>query len=124
MLCEVYSDRFLYYYAECHYAECHYAECCCAECRGAPYRLLMMRGNSTFGVNLTKLFYSPDKEDIMFVLGNAVKSALIREVLLKWKKAQYGWPPCTNKFRLALYYWKYNFPFYKTSYLNEEVDCT
>ncbi len=24
-----------------------------------------------------------------------------REVLLKGNKAQYGWPPCTNQFRLA-----------------------
>ncbi len=47
-----------------------------------------------------------------------------REVLLKGKD-QYSWPPCTNKFRSA----PFNIEkiiniFYKTSYLNEEVNCT
>jgi hypothetical protein len=48
-----------------------------------------------------------------------------REVLLKGK-AQYGWPPSTNQFRSAPFYIEniiINL-FYKTSYLNEEVNCT
>ncbi len=46
------------------------------------------------------------------------------EVLLKGK-AQYGWPPCTNKFRLAPFYNENIIKvFYKTSYLIEEVNCT
>ncbi len=47
-----------------------------------------------------------------------------REVLLKGK-AQYGWPPCTNQFRSAPFYIENIINlFYKTSYLNEEVNCT
>jgi len=46
-----------------------------------------------------------------------------REVLL-WGKAQYSWPPCTYQFRSARFYTKnIILLFYKTSYLNEEVNC-
>jgi hypothetical protein len=49
---------------------------------------------------------------------------LSRKVLLKGK-TQYGWPPCTNRFRSApLYIENIINLFYKTSYLNEEVNCT
>jgi hypothetical protein len=48
----------------------------------------------------------------------------IREVLLKGK-AQYSWPPCTNQFRSTPFYIENIINlFYKTSYLNEEVNCT
>jgi len=48
---------------------------------------------------------------------------LVREVLLKGK-TQYGWPPCTNQFRSAPFYIENIINlFYKTSYLNEEVNC-
>ncbi len=46
------------------------------------------------------------------------------EVLLRGK-AQYSWPPCTNQFRSAPFYIENVMDlFYKTSYLNEEVNCT
>jgi hypothetical protein len=46
-----------------------------------------------------------------------------KEVLLKGK-AQYSWLPCTNLLRLAPFYIvKFFHLFYKTSYLNEEVNC-
>ncbi len=48
----------------------------------------------------------------------------VREVLLKGM-AQYGWPACTNQFRSAPFYIeKIINLFYKTSYFNEEVNCT
>ncbi len=47
-----------------------------------------------------------------------------REVFLKGK-AQYGWPPCTNKFRLVPFYFENIIHLcFKTCYLNEEVNCT
>jgi hypothetical protein len=47
-----------------------------------------------------------------------------REALLK-EKAQYGWPPSTYKFISAVCYIQTAiFLHYKTSYLNEEVNCT
>ncbi len=47
-----------------------------------------------------------------------------REVLLKGK-AHYGRPPCSNQFRSAPFYIENIINlFYKTSYLNEEVNCT
>ncbi len=47
-----------------------------------------------------------------------------REVLLKGK-AQYSWPPCINQFRSAPFYIENIINlFYKTSYLNKEVNCT
>ncbi len=50
--------------------------------------------------------------------------ARVREILLKGK-AQYDWPPCTNQFRSApLYIENIINLFYKTSYINEEVNCT
>jgi hypothetical protein len=49
---------------------------------------------------------------------------LSREYLLKGKD-QYNWPPCTNQFRLpTLSKEIYFFIFYKTRYLNKEVNCT
>ncbi len=40
-------------------------------------------------------------------------------------KAQFGWPPCTNQFASAPFYIENIINlFYKTSYLNEEVNCT
>ncbi len=47
-----------------------------------------------------------------------------REPLLKGM-AQYSWPPCTNQFRSAHFYIE-NMIYLgsKTSYLNEEVNCT
>ncbi len=46
-----------------------------------------------------------------------------REVLLQGK-AKYGWP-CTNQFISAPFYIKNIIKlFFKTSYLNEEVNCT
>jgi hypothetical protein len=46
------------------------------------------------------------------------------EVLLKGN-AKYGWPPCTNQFRSAPFYTENIINlFYKTSYRNEEVNCT
>ncbi len=45
-------------------------------------------------------------------------------LLLKGKD-QYNWPPCTNKFRSTAFYSEnIIYLFYKTSYLNEEVNCT
>ncbi len=47
-----------------------------------------------------------------------------KEVLLKGE-AQYGWPLYTNQFRSAPFYIENIINlFYKTSYLNEEVNCT
>ncbi len=48
-----------------------------------------------------------------------------REVLLKGK-AKYSWPPCTNQFRSAPYYFEnIIYLWYKMSGgLNEEVNCT
>jgi hypothetical protein len=49
---------------------------------------------------------------------------LVKETLLKGK-AQYSWPPCTNLFRSAPFYIEnIIYIFNKTSYLNEEVNCT
>jgi hypothetical protein len=46
------------------------------------------------------------------------------ETLLKGK-AQYSWPPCTNLFISAPFYIENSiYIFNKTSYLNEEVNCT
>jgi hypothetical protein len=44
------------------------------------------------------------------------------ESFLKGKE-HYGRPPWTNKFRSASFHTETNF-FYKTIYLNEEVNCT
>ncbi len=59
----------------------------------------------------------------LFVLQRWHCKPTYREPLLKGK-AQYSWAPCTNKFRSGgfhieniIYLW------YKTSYLNEEVNC-
>jgi len=46
-----------------------------------------------------------------------------REVFLKGKD-QYGWPPCTYWFWSAPFNENIIDMFYKTSYLNEEVNCT
>jgi len=48
----------------------------------------------------------------------------IRVVLLKGT-AQYGWPPCTtNQFRSAsIGIENTTYLFYKTGYINEEVNC-
>jgi hypothetical protein len=40
-----------------------------------------------------------------------INKALAREVLL-WRKAQYGWPHCTNLFRSALFILKYYLLFF------------
>jgi hypothetical protein len=48
----------------------------------------------------------------------------VKKVLLKGK-AQYAWPPIKNQFRSApLYIEDIINLFYKTSFLNEEVNCT
>jgi hypothetical protein len=40
-------------------------------------------------------------------------------------KVQYCWPPCTNLFTLAAFSIEnFVYLFYKTSQLNEEVNCT
>ncbi len=50
---------------------------------------------------------------------------LSREPLLKGKKTQYCWLPCTSKFWSAHFYIEnILYLFYKPSYLNEEVNCT
>ncbi len=46
-----------------------------------------------------------------------------REGLLEGK-AQYGWPPCTNQFRLAPFYIENIINLFLKSQLNEEVNCT
>jgi len=47
-----------------------------------------------------------------------------REVLLK-EKAQYGWSPCTNKFRSAHFYIEHIiYVFIPNKLPNEEVNCT
>ncbi len=47
-----------------------------------------------------------------------------REVFQKGK-AQYGRPPCTNQYRSGPFYIENIIDlFYKTSYFNEEVNCT
>jgi hypothetical protein len=51
-------------------------------------------------------------------------NGLARELLLKGK-ALYNWPPCINLCRSATFYTDtIIFIFYKTTYLNEEVNCT
>jgi len=52
----------------------------------------------------------------------SINVGLNREPLLK-EKAQYNWPPCTNLFGSAAFDIA-NIFFYKTSYPNEEVNCT
>ncbi len=51
-------------------------------------------------------------------------NGITKEVLLKGK-AQYSWPPCTNQFWSSPFYIENIINLsYKTSYLNEEVNCT
>ncbi len=48
----------------------------------------------------------------------------VKKVLLKGK-AQYSWPPCSNRFRSAPFYIEDIINLlYKTSFLNKEVNCT
>jgi hypothetical protein len=52
-------------------------------------------------------------------LGNKDKEALLKG------KAQRSQPPCPNQFRSAHFYIEsIIYPFYKTVYLKEEVNCT
>jgi len=50
--------------------------------------------------------------------------AQAKEPLMKWK-ARYSWPPCTDQFWSAAFGIAIIIElFYKTSYLEEEVNCT
>jgi len=64
------------------------------------------------------------KVRFFFDMNARAKEGLCREPLIKGR-AEHSWSPCANKFKSVHFHTDYFiYLCYKTSYLNEEVNCT